>query len=395
MNEHYLISVIVPIYNVENYLKKCIESIINQEYRYLQIILVDDGSLDRSGDICDEYALVDERIEVIHKENGGLVSARKHGLALAKGEYIGFVDGDDYIDPTFYQRLLAKIVESGADFVHSCFISEDNAVEVVNNPYEPGIFDLSDIQAEFIKNYILQLDGDLHMDHNLVSKLFKADIIKKSYLEVPDFQSRGEDMLAVCDCILNCKKIYLDTKAGYHYVMRNDSITHCNNIEGIIDFASLYKCLMNLFGKYGVLETLREELGIYFKDTFLDFLSLASKHMIIPRYEFSDIDSIKGKKIVLYGAGRVGQGYYAHICKYDEIKVIAWADKNYERFHYDYREVISSDAIVDYDYDLLIIAVMKESLAETMKKELMQIGISESKIIWRKPSKILDIENKK
>lgn len=388
----FLISVIVPIYNVEDYLRKCIESIMNQTYKNLQILLIDDGSSDQSGIICEEYALLDNRIEVVHKKNGGPASARKAGIALARGEYIGFVDADDYIDANFFQNLLNEIIESAADFVHGGYIIESNGIETTCNSYETGIYELEDAQVEFIKTYILKMYSNVHMNHNVFSKLFRADLVKTSDTIVPASQTRGEDMLLVCSCILNSKRIFLDTKAGYHYVIRNNSITHCNQMESVIDFASLYKCLINLFEQYGVLEQIRKELATYFENLFLDLLSLVSKCALIPRYEFPDISDISGKKVVLYGAGKVGQNYYSHICKYPEINIVAWADKHYDNFHYDYRRVIDKESIGDYDFDVLIIAVLNESIAELIKKELMQIGIPEDKIIWRAPSPITSIE---
>ena len=113
------ISIIVPIYNVERYLVQCIDSILNQTYKEIQVILVDDGSTDSSGKICDEYRQKDNRIVVIHQENKGLVAARKEGLKKSAGEYVGFVDGDDYIEPQMYARLLAIMESTEADIVHS------------------------------------------------------------------------------------------------------------------------------------------------------------------------------------------------------------------------------------------------------------------------------------
>ena len=384
-----LISVIVPIYNVENYLRKCIESIVNQTHKNLQILLVDDGSSDQSGNICEEYALLDNRIKVIHKDNEGPASARKAGIALARGEYIGFVDADDYIDADFYQRLLSDIIENNVDFVHSAYITEDNGTQIFNNMYKTGIYELEDLQAEFIKAYILKMDSNVHMNHNLFSKLFRTDLIKTSDSVVPASQTRGEDMILVCSCILNSKRIFLDTEARYHYIIRSNSITHCNQMESVIDFADLYKCLINLFGQYGVLEKVRKDLEIYFEDLFLDLLARVSKCVLVPRYEFPNISDINGKRIVLYGAGKVGQNYYNHICKYPEIKIVAWADRKYEDFHFDYRKVIDRDSIRDYDFDLLIIAVLNESVAESIKKELVQVGISEDKIIWSPPASVM------
>ena len=107
------ISIVVPVYNVEQYLEKCVNSIINQTYKNLEIILVDDGATDSSGNMCDELAKSDNRIKVYHKENGGLSDARNYGVERATGEYIGFVDSDDYIDSEMYEKLYEAIKKRG------------------------------------------------------------------------------------------------------------------------------------------------------------------------------------------------------------------------------------------------------------------------------------------
>lgn len=114
------ISVIIPVYNVEKFLRRCLKSVINQTMSDLEIILVDDGSNDNSGEICDEYAKNDDRIIVIHKENGGLRSARNKGLDIATGEWITFVDSDDYIDTDMYEMLYSNAIEKEVD-ICACF----------------------------------------------------------------------------------------------------------------------------------------------------------------------------------------------------------------------------------------------------------------------------------
>ena len=121
------ISVIVTVCNIENYIEKCVDSIIDQTYENLEIILVDDGSTDSSGVICDKYMLKDKRIRVIHKKNGGPVSARNAGLQIAEGKMIGFLDGDDYVDRTFYETLLWDMTKNDVDFVHTGFICESES----------------------------------------------------------------------------------------------------------------------------------------------------------------------------------------------------------------------------------------------------------------------------
>jgi len=110
-----LISIIIPVYNVEKYLERCVKSVINQTYKNLEIILVDDGAKDNSGKMCDELSKLDSRIKVIHKENGGLSDARNFGLKIATGDYIGFVDSDDYIADDMYETLYHTIKNNNAD----------------------------------------------------------------------------------------------------------------------------------------------------------------------------------------------------------------------------------------------------------------------------------------
>ena len=155
------ISVIVPIYNVAQYLKECIQSIVVQTYKNLEIILVNDGSTDDSGEICDLYAQNDERIIVIHKKNGGLVSARKAGLDVASGEYVGFVDGDDYIAPTFYEVLLNEIVQSNADFVHTGYFVKSDKVSYEEIAFEEQLVNNNfDIKVNLIKDSILKYGNE-------------------------------------------------------------------------------------------------------------------------------------------------------------------------------------------------------------------------------------------
>ena len=127
-----MISVIVPVYNVEKYLRQCLDSVLAQTYRELEIILVDDGSTDGSGAICDEYATRDSRIKVVHQQNGGLSSARNAGLDLATGEYVAFVDSDDYIHETMLELLYQALVENNADTVICNFERVDEKGDVIS-----------------------------------------------------------------------------------------------------------------------------------------------------------------------------------------------------------------------------------------------------------------------
>ena len=155
------ISVIVPIYNVEKYLKKCLDSIIYQSLKDIEIIMVDDGSTDSCSQICDYYSSLDERIKVVHKENQGLGLARNTGLDIAKGKYVTFIDSDDYISIDYLKKVYNVAEENKADVVYSGFanLNNDGIVEFSPNPYGNR-----KIYKNGIKNIMYEMMGSKHKD---------------------------------------------------------------------------------------------------------------------------------------------------------------------------------------------------------------------------------------
>ena len=179
-----MLSVIVPIYNVEQYLPRCIESILNQKYESLEIILVDDGSTDRCPQICDQYAQIDRRIQVIHTKNKGLVKARKTGLERASGKFICFVDDDDWIDSRMYLELIDALKESEADFVDSGFFY-DMCGDYVIEERRKGTYGLDSFCKHKIFSSLIGIDDFIKITPSIWSKVFKAEIIKNAYRKVP------------------------------------------------------------------------------------------------------------------------------------------------------------------------------------------------------------------
>lgn len=209
-----MISVIVPVYNVEKYLDNCIESIINQTYSDLEIILVDDGSSDNSSKICDDWSEKDNRIIVLHQENQGVSSARNNGLRLAKGEYIGFVDSDDYIESKMYEILLNKLLEDNSDIsVCSSYVVDKNGV--VKTDTSLGNQQYSQEEAVKLISY--------KMNNSLWNKLFKAELIKNCRFD--ENHTFGEDHLILLQILKNVNKVSFTNHSLYYYVQRENSIT--------------------------------------------------------------------------------------------------------------------------------------------------------------------------
>lgn len=385
LSDRVKISIIVPIYNVEKYLFKCINSIIMQTYTNLQIILIDDGSTDTSGNICDQYAQKDCRIEVYHTTNRGLVAARKYGLKKAIGEYIGFVDGDDYIDPVMFMKLLQNIIESDSDFVHSAYIEEDNRVRNIICNYIEMVIDTSDIshKEDFLCNSVLD---EMKIFPSIWSKLFKADFIKKCYHFIPDSQQYGEDMICLVRCILESQSIALSKNAMYYYQVRERSLSHLVYDELVIKEIGLWNQLIKVFNEYGCFERISGNISSFMQKRMSSLLMSSDyKNNCTMHYFFKNMNTIIGKKIVLYGAGCVGQDYYAQICKYKDCEIVAWVDSKWEKYHFEYRNVISMEEILGLLFDVIVIAVYNKQIAQEIRDVLTCKGIPNYKIIWTKP----------
>ena len=217
-----LISVIVPIYNVEKYLNKCIESIINQSYSNLEIILVDDGSKDSSGIMCDNYILKDKRIKVIHKENGGLSDARNVGIEKAKGEYIVFIDSDDWIDEKMIEILYNIIKKNNSDIsICDYFLAYNEEIQTQKEDIE--IINLSNIEA--LKTIY---DKDLGVCMIVAwNKLYKRNLFKDD-IRYP-YGKIHEDEFTTYKLLYKAEKISYTKQKMYYYRQRENSITSSFN----------------------------------------------------------------------------------------------------------------------------------------------------------------------
>ena len=218
LNTNWKISVIVPIYKVERYIYKCIESICNQSYSNLEILLIDDGSPDYCGAICDEFAKKDSRIKVFHIQNSGQSHARNVGLSVATGDFIGFVDGDDWIHEDMYERLLTTAIEKRADIVECNFIGRK---EKLPDKIEEGIKVVLDTHDAIIR----QLDWSItsrYPSTSVWSKLFRRICIEGLFF--PDGKIH-EEFSFLCEAFLNADKYVYFNKCLYERTLRDDSTT--------------------------------------------------------------------------------------------------------------------------------------------------------------------------
>uniref|UniRef100_UPI004057A8A6 glycosyltransferase family 2 protein n=1 Tax=Agathobacter sp. TaxID=2021311 RepID=UPI004057A8A6 len=387
------ITIIVPVYNIANYIEKCIESIINQTYRNIEIILIDDGSTDNSGEICSCYAKKDSRIIVIHQKNGGLVNARKAGLNAATGEYVIFVDGDDYIEPVLCQKMLEYIAKLDVDFVHANYI--ENGMKVIECiEHGENYFGnelsfqkrISLISDNVFCNLISKRQNSNLITPSLWSKIFKTEFIKNCYFDLPDSQSFGEDLLCLCHLIMRCKNMALITEAYYNYRLRENSLSHEYNLENIARISGLYSNLKILFSEYGCWDFVSWNIKDYYAYCIMDLLKrIQTKEFHINKYYYGAIQELINKKIILYGAGIVGRDYYDQICRYQDISVLDWVDYNSHNISCEYFHIEDISRLYKNDYDIVLIAILDKHNADACIKGLVQQGIPKEKLLWRKP----------
>lgn len=208
------ISIIVPIYNMETYLERCVDSILKQTYSNLEIILVDDGSSDSSPKMCDQYAVKDPRIKVVHKTNGGLSSARNAGLDNATGDYIGFVDSDDYISTDMYNVLVGRLEESDCDIANAMYVRADENGNTFPSRV-PHNTDTEISSEQFVRELMLHT-GDV----SVCTKLFRAEIFNG--IRFPEGKL-NEDLLFMLEVFTKVNKVAFAAHVGYYYFVRSGS----------------------------------------------------------------------------------------------------------------------------------------------------------------------------
>lgn len=367
-------TVILPIYNVENYLDKCIESVVSQTYKNIEIILVNDGSTDHCGEICDGWAKKDSRITVLHKRNGGLVSTRQAGLRIASGDYIAFVDSDDWIEREMYESLMEVVISHNPDLVTSGLIRDyANHSVVENEKIEAGIYEGEKLHE--LLHHVIHTSHffESKINMHITNKIFRREILEKYQMAVPTDAKVGEDADVVYPYLFESKKIAVSGRNFYHYVMRDDSImgasaAHKKSLE----------IMQEIFGgciskNEERIQNIREQLS----QIVAFFISMSAPESIV-RLEngilspFQDVR--QHDKVILYGAGRFGKAVKERFVSQQYCEILAWSDKAEKD------GVIPPEKILEYQFDKLILAVINAAVADEIEDMLVEIGIDKQKI---------------
>lgn len=377
-----ILSVVVPVYNVEAYLRQCIDSILGQTLQEMEIILVDDGSTDRSAAICDEYAEVDPRVKVFHQKNTGLVGARKKGVELSSSTYITFVDSDDFIEKESYNCAFDSM-KKGIDII--CFgitryYENGKAPEAEHSLFDEKIYQKTDMLQEIIPYMIWnEKKGGFGLDPSLCIKIIKRELLTKSYklLKEQNFYY-AEDSAIIFPVIYMANSMEVRYDSYYNHRHRKDET--CRPYFQDKDFLKklyiVYKHLDDFFNDSPALIKQIEQFFIYSvnlrKRAYGEYYE-KTEHL----FPFDRIE--KGQRIVLYGAGKLGKTYYHQLLQVSYCEVVLWVDKNYQKF--ENYGVSAIEEINKVTYDKIIVAIESADVALAVRDHLREKGVQDSDII--------------
>lgn len=375
-----LISVIVPIYMIDRYVGICVESIISQTYKNLEIILVDDGGRDRCPEICDLYKKKDARIKVVHKPNGGLVSSRKAGLQESNGKYISYVDGDDWIGPDFIEGLYTAASTSNADivcagFTRDLFSKSASFLNVV----PLGIYEgekLENLWKNMISTGSYYRPG---ISTYVWNKLFKRDILLEPQSLVDNRISIGEDGAVTYPALLKCKTVAVIDNVDYHYRQREDSMlkqstgysVEAQKLKYLYDYLSSWS--LNTYPELG----LRKQVTDYVLSIAL---MRSGGRLVYDDYSTFD-NSYFGKNVVVYSAGTFGQQLVNRFRETQHCNLVAWLDDDYWEYRRCCLDVDPVESISSLSYDYVLIATVDGVVAEKIVRRLSDFGVSKEKML--------------
>ena len=316
-------SVIVPVYKVEEYLPSCIDSVLNQTFSDFELILVDDGSPDTCPEICEDYAKKDNRINVVHKSNGGLASARRAGIKVAKGDYVFNLDSDDLIENDTLEYAYNIINKTNCEMVSFAYKWVKNAktINITNDGLDEGLYTEKDFE-KYIYPRILMDKNMNHISYYLSGKAVKRDLLTPNQLAVSEKISLGEDLCCVVPCYLQAKSVYISKKQAYLYTVRENSLSKEFNTKQIL----LIENVINEISKNKLekLSDFDQQICRYF--CFMCFTILAAA---AEGGHFKSIKDIKKNILNSLHAEKILKAEFEHISFKSRISIFLMKKKSY------------------------------------------------------------------
>lgn len=380
------LSVIVPVYNSKKYLKQCLDSILHQSFRDIEILLIEDGSTDGSAEICDAYKNIDGRVRVVHQKNKGCAAARQCGVQNSTGTYIGFVDSDDWIAEDMYETLMYEAQKNRCDIVSMGYTEVHGAEESRNADATLfGLYEKGRNMDTLLE--CMMYDGKANkrgVNPALCSKVFRREVLTEAFAEMDDRITIGEDAAIFYPCCLRVGRIFVMKEYKYYYRLHDASMCRSMDIHTAFAINLFYqymeKCLDGYDKKYALQKQLKKYVwtfvGLWLWQTW--------KLKVRTAYLFPYAAVEGGSRIILYGAGEVGFFYYRQIQENQYCRIAAWADKKGNGKD----GIVGPEALHDLEFDKIVIAVKEEKTADEIQCELTGLGIDREKMLWISPQEL-------
>lgn len=388
------ISIIIPVYNSEEYISQCLDSVIGQTFNDLEIIIVDDGSTDSSYGICEMYCNMDSRIRLIKQHNQGNVAARRNALSHATGQYIAFVDSDDWLDKDFYEVLMTIPHADVADVIASGCIIENLQKKVALNQVEPGEYQKSDIEQQIYPCLFAKTKGRNQFSFGILqylwNKIYRRELITECFLRLDERIYDGEDVACIFDVLLHADTIIIDDHAMYHYRVHENSICTSKRDEKFFsNTVYLYEYLYQMFCEQPVYKDLLLSQLRYLMVMFMNHgTQSAFNFMYVPKYIWT-LPELPGEdmySICLFGAGRIGMSYYEQFSQMNNIHIKLWVDNARAGENISGMDITEPELLKEVDCDYVIIAI--KNGIEEIKKQICGFGINEERIISTHSQKV-------
>lgn len=385
-----LVSVVVPIYNTLEFLPRCLDSILSQTYINMEIILVNDGSTDGSLSVCEKYAAKDDRIQIISQPNQGALAARRDGVRFCRGEFVMFVDSDDWIEPNLLEAMVQAIRRYDCSLVcTNVYVDMEDITIEKRNAIPSGVYETKKIAKDLF--YYKDTDRYGILPYN-VAKLYFRDTLEESMNHVSSDIRYAEDKAVLFRLVFKNIKVCFTDDIYYHYCIRDGSTCQSQNQDYLIELTSFYKYVKKIFDEHDEREYLLRQLGKYLLDetrhAINDKLELADTGKPVYKEPYRLDPSVflsQKRRIVLYGAGKVGVDYWKEMKDCANIELCGWVDRDYERYQERELDVQPIEYLKGVKYDYVLVAVWKQAVFKEIKKQLAEMGIAEGDVIWGRP----------
>jgi glycosyltransferase involved in cell wall biosynthesis len=379
------VSIIVPAYNAERYIEDCLDSLVRQTYKDIEIIVIDDGSLDSTGYICDVYQEYYKKlIKVVHCSHCGVSFARLSGIRKATGKYAVFVDADDWVENDYISSMLSYMEDADV-------VAAGIAREVQGQPGNT-IYEYNDIPSGRYENELEKRELYEKMLYSkapyrfgvlpyMCNKMFRKDFMKQMLEKTDKRIFDGEDAAVVYQYLLLSQRIVLTDECKYHYIYHKSSVSLTDTQDAYLNASYLYQELYACFRQSEYCAVLLKQLDAYMRR--LIWKKDPAAYLQVNSFSFPYDKVQPGSEIILYGMGKAGNVFYRQIIQTRCCNIIAWADIKAEHIGNTVEGIprILPEEIKRYSFDYVVIAIQNKILACNIAEKLFSWGVEKNKII--------------